>query len=534
MAFLGQPRSSSTSGDSYEEYDYYSYEGYSTSDDEDLYSRPNQQPAVYGAPPGRIAPQARATTSTEISLAHLKVWPSVVGIVLGKQGANIKATQRAHAVHCDFMDANKGRCCPIQRGGHCLHISGPLANVKSAVAAINSKLRAIGKPECGTAEYQGLKGDAAARVKESAKRASQQRSTLQPAGVALPVVPSIASGVSGELRVEGVRTLAAPTRVPAAKAVPAAPAPSSQRPSGVRGQPGKTANAFAMLDASEDESFSDTEEASGDEDRGQNRDEITPQARSTQPPHSVQQSQPGQKSKAATKRARKKAAAAAKKTGQATLTQTQQAQPASNSCAGEWEELTESPLGRLIAAEVADPLRGRSVPMEAFDTSYRRLPKERAFAMLLAAVQRGASFCLERMLQLEFQTSPNHTWLGSASMSTTRSRSFLDCPKWADELIAAAMAHRQLRLVASLLRHSAVLSAPVLAALSTSPPALLEALSTEHVQMHGNGEAGSSCWCVSTTWSLRTRSLCCAMSNREHTPGACRCGQVPCKPCKSS
>ena len=102
-----------------------------------------------------------------MSLVHLRVPPSAVGHVLGKQGANIIRTQVRHSVKCEFLNGNDRRhACELQRGKHCLHITGPLANVKSAVAATNGLLRDYHIPECSDATYVQLKGAEAELTKQ--------------------------------------------------------------------------------------------------------------------------------------------------------------------------------------------------------------------------------------------------------------------------------------------------------------------------------------------------------------------------------
>ena len=155
------------------------------SDDDDDYGYPEDGVSFAAHSTARKARPLppTATTSMKLSTAHLKVSPSVIGLVVGKSGANLKGTQSKWGVCCELQDANRGRGCPCQRGGSCLHISGPLSSVKSAVAATNRMLRDMRKPECGAAEYEDLKGADAERTKkvlQSGRGPQQEQAASRP------------------------------------------------------------------------------------------------------------------------------------------------------------------------------------------------------------------------------------------------------------------------------------------------------------------------------------------------------------------
>jgi hypothetical protein len=126
----------SSGHDPYDDYDFYS------SEDDDYYYDDNRVSRQSAPPPRPIASTAvSSASSSKWVLAHVKVPSSVVGLVIGKSGANLKRTQEQHKVRCNFLDMNRGQRCDVQRGANCLHIVGPEVNVKSGVASINRMLR---------------------------------------------------------------------------------------------------------------------------------------------------------------------------------------------------------------------------------------------------------------------------------------------------------------------------------------------------------------------------------------------------------
>lgn len=104
-------------------------------------------------------------------LALVRLPPTVVPLVVGKQGANIKDLQQRCGVAANIE--------PHPRGGpQCLHIYGEKVSVKGAVATLNRRLRESRNSECSDIEYVSLAGADAQRAKNRvAKATSTARSS---------------------------------------------------------------------------------------------------------------------------------------------------------------------------------------------------------------------------------------------------------------------------------------------------------------------------------------------------------------------
>lgn len=481
-----------------------------------------------------------ATTSSKMSLGHLRVSSQQAGIVVGKQGANIMATQKMNGVKCELIDTNKGQQCPRQRGAHCLHITGPLVNVKSAVARINGMLRDMNKPECGSAEYETLKGADAERAKLAVSKATTSvrqplksgsaSSSTQPAPVAADSASTLARQRKDDLdRLEWDAMAAIEKKdVAALQAVHtrAQGLTATEFASRVQEQiellHRPTTRGFGALREDSDSAGSSDEEARDTRAAVEAVERMeAQQAAATEgavaASKAVAKVVDAPKSKAALKRAKKKGKEKEKKSQQ----QRQQGGPAAGASGASSSSLpleggifdgladlgprfSAAPFIEQIAAESRGepipvspdwPRSDREAALRTYCIASQELLESESLlgpVLISAAIEKGAQRSLEQIIELELIAGPP---------AAERTAAFM--PGFMDRYVAHAISFNQPLTLIPLLKVGAVLSAQVVSALAASSE---EALCLVLGQR---------------AWSLAAKGLCTTVTNTVHD--LCRC-----------